>query len=417
MPVSGELRQLKTLEEARRILWEALPARLREGRFGGRPAAISAAAGSVLDEDVICPADLPPFDRSIMDGFAVRAEDTFGASEGLPAYLKLVGQIVMGEEPEVSLSGQQAAAIPAGGMLPEGADAVVMVEHTQPWGEDTIEVLRPVAPGENVVRRGDDVKEGQVIMSAGHRLRAQDVSALAGLGIAEVKVRRAVVGVLSTGSELVSHTVGPAPGRIRDMNGPALRAGVRSLGGEAVDLGLVRDEPEAIRSPMQQGVAEADLVLVSGGTSVGVEDAIHEIIDSLGEPGVLVHGLAVKPGKPVIIGLVGEVPVFGMPGHPTSCLIIFRELVAPILQKARPDLTAPPEPVRATLTRNFASQAGREEFLPVLLEAREGGWSARPLLGPSALISTLVRANGLVRIPAAAEGLYAGEEVDVEPLQ
>jgi molybdopterin molybdotransferase len=414
--MSRELRQLKTLEEARRILWEALPARLREGRFGARPAAISEAGGLVLDEDVVCPADLPPFDRSIMDGFAVRAEDTFGASEGLPAYLKLAGEVVMGEEPTVSLSHQQAAAIPTGGMLPAGADAVVMVEHTQPWGEDTVEVLRPVAPGENVVRRGDDVRAGEVILAAGHRLRPQDVSALAGLGIAEVMVRRARVGVLSTGSELVPHTAEAAPGQIRDMNGPALQAAVRSHGGEPLDLGIVSDDEEAIRSALKRGLAEADLVLVSGGTSVGIEDVIHDIIDSLGEPGVLVHGLAVKPGKPVIIGLVGEVPIFGMPGHPTSCLIIFRELVAEILQTACPERAARPQAVTARLTRNFASQAGREEFVPVLLEEGEGGWTATPLLGPSALISTLVRANGLIRIPAVAEGIYTGDEVEVEPL-
>jgi molybdopterin molybdotransferase len=237
------------------------------------------------------------------------------------------------------------------------------------------------------------------------------------LGIVAVEVRRARVGVVSTGSEIVPHTAEVAPGQIRDMNGPALQAAVRSHGGEPVDLGIIADDPEAIRSALRRGVADVDLLLVSGGTSVGVEDVIHEIIDSLGRPGVLVHGLAVKPGKPVIIGLVGEVPIFGMPGHPTSCLIIFRELVAPLLQGSLGGPTAAPEIVRATLTRNFASQAGREEFVPVLLEEGEGGRTARPLLGPSALISTLVRANGLLRIPAAAEGVYAGDEVEIEILR
>lgn len=412
-----ELRHLKTLDEARRILWDALPERIREGRFGGRQTPMAEAVGCVLDEDVVCPADLPPFDRAIMDGYAVRAEDTFGASEGLPAYLKIAGEVRMGEDSGFALSHQQCAAIPTGGMLPEGADAVVMVEHTQPWGDDSVEILRPVAPGENVVRRGDDAREGDVILLAGHRLRPQDISALAGIGRATVVVRRPRVAVLSTGSELVPHTEDVAPGQIRDMNGPALRAAVRALGGEPVDLGLVSDDPALIANVMRRGLTEADLLLVSGGTSVGVEDVIHELIDALGKPGVLVHGLAVKPGKPVVIGLVDGVPVFGMPGHPTSCLIIFRELVAPLVQLACGDRRDPPAPAKARMTRNFASQAGREEFLPVRLEQRDGAWEATPLLGPSALIWTLVRADGLVRIAAAAEGLYAGDEVEVEPFE
>ena len=320
-----ELRHLTTLDDARRILHEALPARIREGRFGGRDVPITEAVDFALDEDIVCPTELPPFDRSTMDGYAVRAADIFGASEGLPAYLKIVGHVRMGEAPGFSLSHQQAAAIPTGGMLPASADAVVMVEHTQPWGSDSIEVLRPVAPGENIVRRGDDVRAGDVLLSSGHRLRPHDISALAGLGIATVRVRRPRVAVLSTGSELVAHDQPIAAGQIRDMNGPALQAAASAVGAEPVALGLVSDHSEAIRVALQKGLAEADIVLVSGGTSVGMEDVIHDLIDSLGPPGVLVHGLAMKPGKPVVIGIVNETPVFGMPGHPTSCLVIFRE--------------------------------------------------------------------------------------------
>jgi molybdopterin molybdotransferase len=412
-----ELRQLKTLDQARRLLQEALPQRIREGRFGGRMVPIAEAVGLALDEAVTCPADLPPFDRSIMDGFAVRAEDTFGASEGLPAYLQIAGEVRMGEEPAFTLDHQRCAPTPTGGMLPGGADAVVMVEYTQPWGDDSIEVLRPVAPGENVVRRGDDVREGQVVLPAGHRLRPQDISALAGLGREVVAVRRPRVAVLATGSELIAHTEAVTPGHIRDMNGPALRAASLACGAEPIDLGLVSDDAERITAVLRRGLREAEVVLVSGGTSVGVEDVMHEIVDSLGDPGVVVHGLALKPGKPVIIGVCDEVPVFGMPGHPTSCLIIFLELVSPLLRAAS-GAGPPPEPPRkARLTRNFASQAGREELLPVRLEKEDGGWSATPVLGPSALISTLVHANGLVRIPSAAEGIYAGDHVEVEPLR
>ncbi|UCC69813.1 MAG: molybdopterin molybdotransferase MoeA [Armatimonadota bacterium] len=415
--MSRELRHLKTLDEARKILWEALPARVREGRFGVRPVEIAEALGLVLDEEIPSPTDLPPFDRSLMDGYALRAQDTFGASEGLPAYLKLVGEVQMGDTPAFALSHNQAARIATGGMLPEGADAVVMVEYTQPWGDDSIEVLRPVAPGDHVVRRADDVREGQAILPAGHRLRPQDISALAGLGVTTVPVRLPRVAVLSTGPEIVPHTDPVSPGKIRDMNGPALRAAIRSLGAEPLNLGLVTDEEEPLRDALRRGLAEADIVLASGGTSVGAADLMPDIISSLGTPGVLVHGVAVKPGKPVVIGLVDETPIFGLPGHPTSCLLIFRELVAPLLRAAGGARAARPRPVRALLSRNYPSQAGREEFVPVRLEEREGEWHATPLLGPSALISTLVKADGLVCIPAEAEGLYAGDSVDVEPLE
>jgi molybdopterin molybdotransferase len=415
--MSRELRHLKTLDEARRILRAALPEHVREGRFGGRPVEIAQAVGLVLDEHVASPIALPPFDRSTMDGYAVRAQDTFGASEGLPAYLKVVGEVRMGEAPQLALSHNEAARIPTGGMLPERADAVVMVEHTQPWGEDSIEVLRPVAPGASVVRRADDVREGQTILSAGHRLRPEDISALAGLGLPSARVRLPRVAVLSTGAELVPHTDPISPGQIRDMNGPALRAAVRLLGAEPVDLGLVADNVESLRGALRRGIEEADLVLASGGTSVGPEDLVPDVIASLGLPGVLVHGLSVKPGKPVVIGLVGETPIFGLPGHPTSCLVIFRELVAPLLRAAGGRRDEQPKAVRARLSRNYPSQAGREEFVPMQLEERDGEWHATPLLGPSALISTLVRARGLMRIPAEAEGVYAGDMVDIEPLE
>ncbi len=415
--MSRELRHLKTLEEARSILRDALPEHVREGRFGARCVEIAQAVGLVLDEDVASPIALPPFDRSIMDGYAVRAQDTFGASEGLPAYLKIAGEVRMGEAPDFALSHNEAARIPTGGMLPDAADAVVMVEHTQPWGEDSIEVLRPVAPGDNVVRRADDVHEGQAILPAGRRLRPQDISALAGLGLAAVRVRLPRVAVLSTGAELVPHTDPITAGKIRDMNGPALRAAVRLMGAEPLDLGLVDDDAASLRAALQRGIEEADIVLASGGTSVGPEDLMPDVIASLGSPGVLVHGLSVKPGKPVVIGLVGETPIFGLPGHPTSCLVIFRELVAPLLGAAGGRRGGRAEPVRARLSRNYPSQAGREELVPVQLEERDGEPHATPLLGPSALISTLVRANALMRIPAAAEGVYAGDMVDVEPLE
>jgi len=428
-----EFRDLRTLTQAKQVLWQALPERVRQGRFGLHQAPLVEAVGCVLDQAVTSPVDLPAFDRSTVDGYAVRAQDTFGASEGLPAYLNVIGAVRMGEPAELSISYQQCARIPTGGMLPEGADAVVMVEHTQPWGPEcrgesvtrpgrpagsplqAVEVLRPVAPGENVVHRGDDVKQGEELLAPGHCLRPQDISALAGLGVATVTIHRPRAAVLSTGCELVPHTAPLTPGKIHDMNGPALCAAVRALGGEPLDLGLVADARDELRQAILKGVAGADLVLVSGGTSVGAEDLIPEVLDSLGSPGVIIHGLAVRPGKPLVVAMAGEVPVFGLPGHPTSALVIFRELVAPLIALAT-RVQIRPTTVAARLTRNISSQAGREDLVRVTVEERDGEWHATPLLAPSALISSLVRAHGLVRVPAEAEGLYAGDSVEVELL-
>ncbi len=397
--MSREFRDLKTLAEAREVLWDALPEAMREGRFGARSVPLAEAVGSVLHEA----------------GYAVRAQDTFGASEGFPAYLKVTGEVRMGEPAGLSIGSQECARIPTGGMLPEGADAVLMVEHTQPWGADSIEALRPAAPGDHVVRRGDDVKQGATVLPAGHRLRPQDISALAGLGMSQVVVRRPRVGVLSTGDELVAHDAPLPPGKIRDMNGPALCAAVRALGAEPHDLGIVGDDREALQSALVVGLAESDLVLVSGGTSVGAHDLIPELLNSLGPPGVLVHGMAMRPGKPVVVAVVGERPAFGLPGHPTSALIIFHELVAPLIARAT-GAEAQRATVRARLSRNIPSQVGREDIIRVRLEQDDSGWRAVPVFAPSALITSLVQADGLVRIPVEAEGLYADENVEVELL-
>lgn len=414
--MAREFRDLKTLAEARDALWQALPERIREGRYGGRAVDTAEAVGLRLNQAIHTPMDLPPFDRATVDGYAVRAQDTFGASEGLPAYLQVIGEVTMGEVPELALARGQAARVPTGGMLPEAADAAVMIEQTQPWGEDSIEILRPVGQGENVVHRGDDLRAGGELFPPGHRLRPQDIAALAGLGVSEVEVRRPRVAVVSTGNELVACDAALEPAKVYDMNGPGLRAAVRALGGEPIDLGVVADEREAICEALRRGLAEADVVLASGGTSVGPEDLMPEIINGLGPPGVLVHGLAVKPGKPVVIGLVGDVPVFGLPGHPTSALVIFRELVAPLLAAAAGPAPTSPSTVRARLARNVASQAGREDFVRVRLHESGGECQAVPLLGPSAVISTLIEADGLIRVPAAEEGLYAGDVVEVELL-
>ncbi|NIM05970.1 MAG: molybdopterin molybdenumtransferase MoeA [Armatimonadetes bacterium] len=418
-----ELFRLTTLSEAMQRLEEALPEEILRGRLAVETVNPSDAAGRVVAEDVVSPVDLPPFSRSIMDGFAVRAQDTFGATDGLPGQLTVIGEVKMGRPATVSVGAGQAAKIPTGGMLPDGANAVVMIEHTQPFmvsevepcGEQTIEVVRSVAPGENVIRVGEDLSKSEVMLRAGRRLRPQEIGALAGVGILSVQVyRRPRLGLLSTGNEIIPPDSEPEPGQIRDINSAALTAAAQNIGAEVIFFGIVRDNREELRARLKETFESCDMVILSGGTSVGIEDMVAECIAELGPPGILAHGLALKPGKPVIIAVALNKPVFGLPGHPASSLLTFDLVVSPLLRKMAQCEEKPRAKVRALLARNLPSAPGREDFYRVRFESREDKLWAVPLLGKSALISTLLRADGLLHIPAEREGVYEGEEVEVE---
>ena len=371
---------------------------------------LTAASGRVLAEDIHAPDDVPAFDRSTMDGFAVRAADTFGASEGLPAYLKVAGEVLMGGSPGGILNQGEAWRIPTGGMLPEGADAVVMVEHVEEAGPDIVAVLRPAAPEENVVRRGDDVRAGTVVANEGKRLRPQEVGLLSACGVVRVRVRkRPVVGVIGTGDELVSAEAIPAPGQVRDVNTPALAAAVEASGGVPVIFGTVQDELPVLRDILARAVGECDMVLLSGGSSVGTRDLTLQAIASLPGAEVLFHGLALKPGKPTVGAVVDGKAVFGLPGHPGSALLVFELLVRPLLE---PELLKR-VPLRVRLGRSLRSAPGREDYFRVRLVEKGGELVAEPILGKSGLIATLARADGLVRLSIDATGAEAGELVDL----
>ena len=376
---------------------------------------VAEASGRVTVEEIASPMDLPAFPRSNMDGFSVRAEDTFGATEGLPAYLKLVGEVSMGQAPAVSLNPGEAAKAHTGGMLAGGADAIVIVEHTQAVDATTIEVVRPVAPGENVIQVGEDVRRGQVLLAGGHRLRAQDLGGLTGVGITSVRVRRQPrVTIVSSGDEVVPPDREPGPGQIRDINTYTIGALVRQAGGIPVPLGIAPDREEALRALAQRALSEGDLAVFSAGSSVSVRDITANVINALGPPGVLVHGLSIKPGKPTILALVGKKPVVGLPGNPVSAVVIAGLFVLPAIA-ALLGLREPPHPpeVTATLGKNVNSIPGREDYVPVRLTRKDGVLTAEPVFGKSNLIYTLVRADGLVKVPADASGIQAGERVTV----
>ena len=373
------------------------------------------ALGRVTSRAITSPEDLPAFPRSTMDGYSVRSSDTFGASEGLPAYLEVVGEVPMGKAPEVELSTGQAATTYTGGMLARAADAVVMVENTQSAEGSTIEVLRPVAPGENVIQTGEDTRSGDEVLPAGHVVRPQDIGGALALGITELSVsRKPIVSIVSTGDELVSPERTPGPGQVRDINSYTISALVERAGGIPATVALAPDDYETQRSAAVEALSVGDMLVFSAGSSVSSRDMTADVIASLGSPGVLAHGIAHKPGKPTIVALVDGMPAFGLPGNPVSAAIVFDLLVRPTIY-ALAGCSSPPEPPTrlARLTRDIPSQAGREEHVQVRLARDNGELRAEPVFGKSNLIYTLIRADGTVVVPLDKGGLYAGEQVEV----
>ncbi|MBN1255466.1 MAG: molybdopterin molybdotransferase MoeA [Deltaproteobacteria bacterium] len=381
--------------------------------------ALEDAAGRILAEECIVQDAFPPFDRSAMDGYAVQAQDTFGASESNPTPLEVLGEVRMGERPSSSIQPGGAIKIATGGMLPEGADAVVMVEHTQVMDEHTIQVLRGVAPGENVIHRGEDLKEGEKILEKGHLLRPQDLGALAALGKVRVRVyRRPQVGIISSGDEIVPLEAIPKDGEIRDTNRYTLWALIKEAGGIPFHLGIASDDLEDLQGRIAEGLSQGDVVLISGGSSIGTRDFTVEVIESLPGAQILLHGVAVSPGKPTILAKTGEKMIWGLPGHPVSAMVIFMILVAPALWRmgGRKNWETPrPWALKAQTSRNIPSAQGREDYVRVKLREQDGMLIATPIFGKSGSISTMVKGDGLLRIAMESEGVQEGEEVEVWP--
>ena len=400
------------VDAAYRLLRERLSPHVR---VRAETVASADALGRVTARKLRSPEDLPAFPRSTMDGYSVRAADTYGATEGLPAYLEVVGEVAMGAATGLSLGPGEAAHAYTGGALADGADAVVMVEHTQRLDDSTIEVVRPVAPGENVVQVGEDVRRGDVVLPRGHVVRPQDVGGLLALGILEVPVAlRPRVAIISTGDELVPPDETPGPGQVRDVNSYTLAALVVQSGGVPVGTPLLPDDYAAQRRAAQDALAASDVVVFSAGSSVSSRDMTATVIDGLGEPGVLLHGISFKPGKPTIVALVDGKPVFGLPGNPVSAVGVFDLLARPtIYLLAGCDDPPPPPTVDARLLRDVPSVPGREDQVQVTLARENGRLSAQPVFGKSNLIYTLVRAEGTITVPLDRGGLYAGETVPV----
>lgn len=365
------------------------------------------------------PHPLPGFARSTVDGYAVRAADTYGASEGLPGYLTVTGAVRMGAAPDVTVTAGSAVAMPTGGAIPPGADAVVMIEYTAEAMPGTIEVVRPVAPGEGIVRADEDAAEGQQLIPDGRVLRPQDLAMLAAAGATTAAVHaRPVVTIFSTGDEVVPpDTEALKPGQVRDATASALAALVADAGGEPVHGGIVGDDPGALEQALRAALPVSDVIVVSAGSSVGARDETANAVAALGPPGIWCHGLAIKPGKPTLLAECGAgsdgapgVPVIGLPGNPRSALVVFRLVGMPLIRQVGGCVAAPPEPsTRAALSRDLASATGRLDVVQVTV----ADGVATPLFGASALLSVLTAADGYIVIPEDATGLDAGTEVTV----
>jgi len=375
----------------------------------------SQALERVTAAPVAAPHPLPEFPRSTVDGFALRAADTHGAGESLPAYLSLVGEVPMGASPAFSINAAQCALIHTGGMLPSDADAVIMVEYTQTSRNDEVEILRSVAVGENVLHIGEDVSADQVVIHTGTLLRPAEIGGLMALGFTQIEVAKCPrVAIISSGDEVVPPEQSPAAGEVRDINTYTLSAVVQRAGGIPVPYGIISDQRDAMDLVVARAHNECDMVVVTAGSSASSRDLTADVFDRLGDPGVLVHGINTRPGKPTILGVCSGKAVIGLPGNPVSALVNAGLFVAPIinvltgLQEKRPNPFVP-----ARLTLNLASQTGREDWIPIKLVPSTDGYQAVPIFGKSNLIFTLVSADGLLRIPPDANGLSAGAPVEV----
>jgi molybdopterin molybdotransferase len=440
-----EFLRLLPPDEARVLLLSHLSAPITDSESVDSASSL----GRVTAEDIVAPHPLPEFPRSTVDGYAVRARDTFGATDSLPAYLNLIGEVPMGDAATFELQPSQCALIHTGGMLPDGSDAVVMLEYTQATNEpreglqtfarlNEIEIMRAVAEGENLIAVGEDVTQGRVVLPKGRMMRPAEIGGLMALGIVQLKVVRKIrVGIISSGDEVVDPHQQPRRGQVRDVNAYTLASLAMKSGGLPVLYGIVPDNLLALKKIAARALSECDIVLITAGSSASTRDMTAEAIGSLGAPGVLVHGINTRPGKPTILGACNGKAVIGLPGNPVSALVNGYLFVVPVIEKLLGLPTDKPRSsLMARLTVNIASQAGREDWIPVKLASLvpsghspqisrstpegggiwgevEGGWDAEPIFGKSNLIFSLAAADGLLRIPPDATGVSAGEMVEI----
>ncbi|MEH7180745.1 molybdopterin molybdotransferase MoeA [Neobacillus vireti] len=402
--------KVKTVEETFAMIEEKIPHITHT-----EERSLEDALDYILAVPVTAKENVPGFDRSTVDGYGVRAKDTYGSSDSMPGFLTVVGEVKMGESAAIPVGQGEAVYVPTGGMIPPGCDSVIMIEHCEDH-DGLLNTYKPVAPGENIIRAGEDITEGEILLSEGTRLRPQELGAIASLGISTVSVyRKLKVGYLSSGDEIVPYqTEKLAEGQIRDINYLTIAGLAKQWNIEIVYGGIVKDDYPEFQRKAQSLYDEVDCLILSGGSSVGAKDYTTDIIQSLGTPGVFVHGISIKPGKPTILAMANGKPVIGLPGHPASAMIIFMLFGEKILRKLKGEkIEKKPERIFARITKNIPSAAGRSDYIRVRLFENEEEWWAEPIIGKSGLITTLVKSDGIVEITSEKEGISQGDYVPV----
>jgi molybdopterin molybdotransferase len=404
-----ELFKVMSVDDTKKLLKETFKKKVQEEEVE-----LNNALGRIISEDITAKDNVPPFKRSTVDGYAVASRDIVGASETIPAIMNLIGEIVMGQAPSISLKASgDCAYVPTGGMIPEGTDAVVMIEYTDKLDEETILINTSIAYGDNVVDIGEDITKDEVVINKGTKLRPYEIGVLSSLGIGKVRVfKKPKVAIISTGDEIVGCNDAPNLGEVRDINSYMLYTAVLEDGGEPINFGVVKDDFNELSALMKKALEQCDMVLVSGGSSVGKKDQSLRVINSLDSSQVLVHGIAIKPGKPTIIGKVGDKAVFGLPGHPLSCAVVYKVIVKNYLNSLC-DFNEKTYGVQCDFEVNYHSAKGREEYLPVIIKEENHNLIASPVLSKSGVITGFSKAWGYIKIEKNVEGILQGEKVYV----
>lgn len=376
----------------------------------------------LLAEEITAKENLPSFHRSTVDGYAVKSKDIQGVSESLPAYLDLIGEVEMGEETDLSVKEGEAAYIPTGGMLPEGADCVVMVEHTEQISDELVECYSSAGVGENIIKKGEEIEKGETILKKGKKIKPRDLGALSGLGITDVLVyKKPKIAIISTGDELVSPEEKSNFGQIRDINTYTISSLLKKAGADVIKAGIIEDTYQELKKSIKNHI-KVDLILVSGGSSAGIKDITVDVINELGKPGVLIHGLKVKPGKPTILGQINQTPIMGLPGHPGSAWMITNKFVKPLVKSIsgeykigliEKEIEYDLIKQSAVLNRNLSSDRGREEAVPVKIKVKESKIYADPILGKSSFMRIFIESDGYIEIDSESEGLKKGTDVEI----